>query len=77
MYGKLIAQSRNVGGVVGDGGLTVAESQIAIGGLERSVVGQPGDGGVLHRLQRLFMHTDARIAATIERRSGSGSTSSR
>jgi hypothetical protein len=36
VYRRLVAQSRNVGGVVGDGGLAVGQAQIAISRLQRA-----------------------------------------
>jgi hypothetical protein len=67
VYHRLVSQTRNMGGVVGDGGHAVAEGQNAVHRLQRSSLGGPGEGATLHQLHRLFMHTDVRIACTIER----------
>ena len=64
---KLLQQSsRNLGGLVGNGGVAAAESQKAEGRLKRLPMSELEDAPALHELARLFTGTDARITSTIE-----------
>jgi hypothetical protein len=67
VYRTLVAQSRNLGGLVGDGGPAVAESQNAVARLRQASNREPGRSSALHELQRLFSAADARLATIIER----------
>ena len=67
VYRTLLAQSRSVGGLVGGGGPAVAESQNALSRLRHASCDDPDQGPSLHELRRMFICTDARLLATIER----------
>jgi hypothetical protein len=66
VYQQLIVQTRNVGGLIGDGGPAVAEAANAVGRLRRVGVGEVADAEPLHDLNKLFTRTDARVAGIIE-----------
>jgi len=65
-YKLLQKDSRNLGGLVGHGGVAAAESRIAEGRLKRTPVGDGDDAPALRELDRLCTATDARIASTLE-----------
>lgn len=66
VYRTLVSQSRNLGGIIGHGGVAVAETHNATSRLER-VSAHNVSCDQLHALQRLFTLTDARLATTMER----------
>jgi len=66
-YKLLQKSSRNLGGLVGNGGVAAAESQNAQGRFKRLPMSGVEDAPALHELAKLFRGTDARIASTIER----------
>ncbi len=66
-YILLARCSRNLGGLVGDGGLAGAESQEAEMRLKKLPPIELDDAPALHELARLFAGTDARIGSTLER----------
>ena len=66
-YKLLGHASRNFGGLVGNGGPAAAESANARDRLRRAPLSMEEDAPSLRELARLFVGTDARIAATIER----------
>lgn len=66
-YKRLIDETRNVGGLVGHGGLAAAEAANAVGRLRRVHVDEITTPEPLHELDGLFTRTDARLAAIIER----------
>jgi hypothetical protein len=65
VYQQLIVQTRNVGGLIGDGGPAAAEAANAVGRLRQvsvdEITAEP-----LRDLNKLFTRTDARVAAIIE-----------
>ena len=65
-YGRLIDETRNVGGLVGDGGPAAAEAANAVSRLRRVHVDEITRPEPLHDLDQLFTRTDARVAAIIE-----------
>lgn len=67
LYHDLVAASRNLGGLAGGGGRAVVDSQVAAARLQRERPMPQGPGDPLLDLRRIFVRTDARIAATIER----------
>ena len=67
VYRTLVEQSRDVGGVAGGGGPAVAESQNALTRLRHASHDDPDQAESLHEIRRLFICTDARLLATIER----------
>ena len=66
IYKRLIDETRNVGGLVGHGGLAAAEAANAVGRLRRLHVAEITRPEPLHDLDKLFTRTDARLAALIE-----------
>jgi hypothetical protein len=66
VYREMVRSSRSLGGLVGDGGHAVVQSQNAAASLSCPPAAGDGSDGNLRELARLFMSTDARIAATIE-----------
>ncbi|MEO7944461.1 MAG: hypothetical protein ABIR34_13770 [Marmoricola sp.] len=67
VYRTLIRQTRNLGGLIGNGGLAVAEAQNAVLRLRRTPINDAEHPEQLHELGRLFTSTDARLASSIER----------
>ncbi len=65
-YKLLQKDSRNLGGLVGHGGVAAVESRNAEGRLKHTPVGDDADAPALRELARLFTATDARIASTLE-----------
>ena len=65
-YKRLIDETRNVGGLVGHGGLAAAEAANAVGRLRRIHADEITRPEPLHDLDKLFTRTDARLAAVIE-----------
>lgn len=65
-YKRLIDETRNVGGLVGDGGLAAAEAANAVARLRRVHVDEITAPEPLRDLDKLFTRTDARVAAIIE-----------
>jgi hypothetical protein len=65
-YKRLIDETRNVGGLVGDGGLAAAEAANAVGRLRRVHVDEITRPEPMRDLDKLFTRTDARVAAIIE-----------
>jgi hypothetical protein len=66
LYRELVRASRDVGGLVGQGGYAVSQSQNATSRLQRAPAKSPDDGASLQGLMLLFIRTDVRIAATVE-----------
>lgn len=66
IYKQLIDETRNVGGLVGHGGLAASEAANAVGRLRRIHVNDITLAEPLHHLDKLFTRTDARMAAIIE-----------
>ena len=66
-YKLLQKSSRNLGGLVGNGGVAAAESQNAEARIKRLPMSEVEDAPALHELAKLFHGADARIASTIER----------
>ena len=67
IYKKLIDETRNVGGLVGDGGSAAAEAANAVSRLRRVHVDEVTGPEPLRDLDKLFTRTDAKVAAIIER----------
>jgi len=65
-YKRLIDETRNIGGLVGHGGLAAAEAANAVSRLRRIHVDEITRPEPLHDLDKLFTRTDARMAAVIE-----------
>jgi hypothetical protein len=65
-YKRLIDETRNVGGLVGSGGMAAAEAANAVGRLRRVHVDQITEPEPLRDLDKLFTRIDARVAAIIE-----------
>jgi hypothetical protein len=65
-YKRLIDETRNVGGLVGKGGLAAAEAANAVGRLRHVHVEEVTSPEPLRDLDKLFTRTDARIVAIIE-----------
>jgi hypothetical protein len=65
-YQLLQRNSRDLGGLVGDGGVAAAESHSVQARLRRTPVGDPEAGPALRQLARYFAGTDARLASTLE-----------
>jgi hypothetical protein len=65
-YKSLIDETRNVGGVVGHGGLAATEAANAVGRLRRVHVEELTRPEPWRDLDKLFTRTDARVAAIIE-----------
>lgn len=65
-YKRLIDETRNVGGLVGHGGLAAAEAANAVSRLRRVHVDEISTPEPLRDLDKLFTRTDARVAAIIE-----------
>lgn len=65
-YKRLIDETRDVGGLIGDGGLAAVEAANAVGRLRCVHVDQITTPEPLHDLDKLFTRTDARLAAIIE-----------
>jgi hypothetical protein len=66
VYQQLIVETRNVGGLIGDGGPAAAEAANAIGRLRHVSVDEIAIPEPLRDLNKLFARTDARVAAIIE-----------
>ena len=66
VYQQLVLETRNVGGLLGDGGPAAAEAANAVGRLRRVGVDEIAGLEPLRDLNRLFTRTDARVAAIIE-----------
>jgi hypothetical protein len=66
-YRLLGHESRNFGGLIGNGGPAAAESANAYGRAKAIQTCTPEDAAALHEVARLFDGTDTRIASTIER----------
>jgi hypothetical protein len=65
-YTGLIDETRNVGGLVGNGGPAAAEAANAVGRLRQVHADEVTDAELLRDLDKLFNRTDARVAAIIE-----------
>lgn len=65
VYQQLIVQTRNGGGLIGDGGAAAAEAANAVGRLRQVSVDEM-TAEPLRDLNKLFTRTDARVAAIIE-----------
>lgn len=65
-YKRLVDETRNVGGLVGHGGLAAAEAANAVGRLRRVHIDELTRPEPLRDLDKLFTRTDARLAAIIE-----------
>ena len=65
-YKKLIDETRDVGGPVGSGGSAAAEAANAVGRLRHVHVDEITTPEPLRDLDKLFIRTDARVAAIIE-----------
>lgn len=65
-YGQLIHETRNIGGLVGDGGHAAAEAAFAVGRLRNVHVDEITSPEPLRHLDKLFTRADARISAIIE-----------
>jgi hypothetical protein len=65
-YKVLLRESRNIGGLVGNGGQAAADSMNAVDRIQNVSVAEVDSPGRIRHLDRLFQQTDARIAATIE-----------
>ena len=65
-YKKLIDETRDVGGLVGSGGSAAAEAANAVGRLRHVHVDEITTPEPLRDLDKLFIRTDARVAAIIE-----------
>jgi hypothetical protein len=65
-YQLLQENSRNLGGLVGDGGVAAAESHSVQARLRRTPVSEVQAGPALRELARYFAATDARLACTLE-----------
>jgi hypothetical protein len=65
-YRLLQTNSRDLGGLVGDGGVAAAESHSVQARLKRTPVDKVGAGPALRELARYFAGTDARLASTLE-----------
>ena len=65
-YRRLIDETRNVGGLAGDGGLAAAEAANAVGRLRGIHMDEITRPEPLRDLDKLFTRTDARMAAIIE-----------
>lgn len=65
-YRKLIDETRDVGGLVGNGGSAAAEAANAVGRLRHVHVDEMSTPEPLRDLDKLFTRVDARVAAIIE-----------
>jgi hypothetical protein len=65
-YRLLQTNSRDLGGLVGDGGVAAAESHSVQARLRRTPVDKAEAGPALRELARYFTGTDARLACTLE-----------
>lgn len=65
-YQRLIDQTRNVGGLIGNGGPAAAEAANAVGRLRRLHLDHITSPEPLRHLDKLFTRTDARVATIIE-----------
>ena len=65
-YKRLIHETRDVGGLVGGGGLAAAEAANAVSRLRRVHVDEISQPEPLRDLDKLFTRTDTRLAAIIE-----------
>ena len=65
-YKRMIDETRNVGGLVGNGGPAAAEAANAVGRLRHVHVDEITSPEPLRDLDKLFTRTDARVAAIIE-----------
>ncbi|ABL81098.1 MULTISPECIES: hypothetical protein [unclassified Nocardioides] len=65
-YKRLIDETRDVGGLIGHGGLAAAEAANAVSRLRRVHVDEISTPEPLRDLDKLFTRTDARVAAIIE-----------
>jgi hypothetical protein len=66
VYQQLTLETRNVGGLIGDGGAAAAEAANAVGRLRRVNVDEIVGSEPLRDLNKLFTRTDGRVAAIIE-----------
>lgn len=66
IYKRLIDETRNIGGLAGSGGQAAAEAANAVGRVRRIHVDEITMPEPLHDLDKLFIRTDARVAAIIE-----------
>jgi hypothetical protein len=66
-YKVLLRETRNIGGLVGNGGQAAADSMNAVDRIQSVRVTEVDSPDRIRHLDRLFQQTDARIAATIER----------
>jgi len=66
VYRQLVLETRNVGGLIGDGGPATAEAANAVGRLRHVGVDEIAGPEPLRDLNKLFGSTDARIAVIIE-----------
>jgi len=65
-YKRLIDETRDIGGLAGNGGSAAAEAANAVGRLRRIHVDEITTAESLRNLDKLFSRTDARVAAIIE-----------
>jgi hypothetical protein len=65
-YKRMIDETRNVGGLVGNGGPAAAEAANAVGRLRHVHADEITSPEPLRDLDKLFTRTDARVAAIIE-----------
>lgn len=65
-YQLLLRNSRDLGGLVGDGGVAAAQSHSVQARLKRTPVDEAEAGPALRTLARYFSGTDARVASTLE-----------
>ena len=66
VYSTLIKATRNIGGLVGGGGLAVAEAANAVSRMRHVPVEEEASAEQLRDLGKLFTRVDARIASVIE-----------
>lgn len=65
-YTRLVVETRNLAGLIGDGGLAVAESANAVGRVRRLALEDVTGPEPLRDLDKLFTRTDARVASIVE-----------
>jgi hypothetical protein len=65
-YRRLVVETRNLAGLVGNGGLAAAESANAVGRLRRLRIDDISSRDPLQDLDKLFVRTDARLASIVE-----------
>lgn len=66
-FKALLTETRNVGGLVGNGGQAAADSMSAMSRLERAPGVEEESAEQLRQLDRSFTRTDARLASIIDR----------